>query len=129
MLRRITGVRTVRQVDPKALGWLEGRRAQTRPNFPANRDYADLNDGGERTRSCLVPGRGHTIRLVISVSSWQLRGMGTAWQGTKRRLQAEAPMGAFAADRFPLDQTAEASADENREVTRKSPKPISSLGP
>lgn len=31
-----------RHVDAKQLGWLEGRRAETRPNFPANRQYADL---------------------------------------------------------------------------------------
>ncbi len=42
MLRIIPGVARRRAVDPRLLGWLDGRRAATRPNFPANHDYVDL---------------------------------------------------------------------------------------
>jgi hypothetical protein len=42
MLTIIPGVLARRQVDPRQLGWLRGRRAETRSSFPANRDYVDL---------------------------------------------------------------------------------------
>jgi hypothetical protein len=42
MLSIIPHVVPSRVVVVKQLGWLEGRRAETRPNFPANRDYVDL---------------------------------------------------------------------------------------
>jgi hypothetical protein len=42
MLTIIPGVVVRRVIQVKELGWLEGRRAQTRYNFPANRDYIDL---------------------------------------------------------------------------------------
>ncbi len=42
MLNLVPGVIRRRAVDPTELGWLAGRRAETRPNFPANRDYVDL---------------------------------------------------------------------------------------
>jgi hypothetical protein len=42
MLTIIPNVLARRAIAVKQLGWLEGRRAETRPNFPANRDYVDL---------------------------------------------------------------------------------------
>src|SRR5260221_8627287 len=42
MLKIIPNVVACRQIDAGLLGWLEGKRAQTRANFPANRDYVDL---------------------------------------------------------------------------------------
>jgi hypothetical protein len=42
MLTIIPGVVVRRVILVKELGWLDGKRAQTRHNFPANRDYADL---------------------------------------------------------------------------------------
>lgn len=42
MLRIVPNVIRGRQIDVRQLGWLDGRRAETRPNFPANRDYVDL---------------------------------------------------------------------------------------
>ena len=42
MLTIVPGVVARRQVDPRQLGWLNGRRAETRSSFPANRDYVDL---------------------------------------------------------------------------------------
>lgn len=42
MLTLVPGVVARRQVDPRQLGWLRGRRAETRSSFPANRDYVDL---------------------------------------------------------------------------------------
>lgn len=42
MLTIVPGVIARRHVDPKQLGWLTGKRAESRPNFPANRDYIDL---------------------------------------------------------------------------------------
>jgi len=42
MLTIVHGVIQQRAVDIRELGWLTGRRAETRPNFPANRDYVDL---------------------------------------------------------------------------------------
>lgn len=42
MLTIIPNVVRRRTVDPAKLGWLDGKRAETRSNFPANRDYVDL---------------------------------------------------------------------------------------
>ena len=42
MLTIVPGVVARRLVDPRRLGWLNGRRAETRSSFPANRDYIDL---------------------------------------------------------------------------------------
>lgn len=42
MLRIIPNVIRRREIDDRQLGWLDGRRAETRRNFPANRDYVDL---------------------------------------------------------------------------------------
>lgn len=42
MLRIIPNVVRRRDIDVRRLGWLDGKRAETRHNFPANRDYVDL---------------------------------------------------------------------------------------
>jgi hypothetical protein len=42
MIRRIAEIIPERRVDPKKLGWLSGKRAETRANFPANFEYVDL---------------------------------------------------------------------------------------
>jgi hypothetical protein len=42
MLTIIPGVVVRRIIQIRELGWLDGRRARTRYNFPANRDYVDL---------------------------------------------------------------------------------------
>lgn len=42
MLRIIPNVVRRRDIDVRQLGWLDGRRAGTRRNFPANLDYVDL---------------------------------------------------------------------------------------
>jgi hypothetical protein len=46
VLRLIPNVIRRQEIDPRQLGWLAGRRAETRPNFPANRDYIDLRGFG-----------------------------------------------------------------------------------
>lgn len=42
MLKTIPGIIPSRTIDVKALGWLAGKRAVTRQNFPANFQYFDL---------------------------------------------------------------------------------------
>ena len=42
MLRIIPNVIRRREIDVRQLRWLDGKRATTRRNFPANRDYVDL---------------------------------------------------------------------------------------
>lgn len=42
MLRIIPNVIHRREIDVRQLGWLDGKRAASRRNFPANRDYVDL---------------------------------------------------------------------------------------
>ena len=42
MMRLIPNVVQNRSIDAKQLGWVAGRRAETRSNFPANFQYVDL---------------------------------------------------------------------------------------
>src|SRR4051794_26818827 len=42
MLNIVQAVVARRQVDPRRLGWIDGRRAATRSGMPANQLYVDL---------------------------------------------------------------------------------------
>lgn len=46
MIRSIRNVIPSRELDVAKLGWLSGKRAETRPNFPANFQYVDLRGFG-----------------------------------------------------------------------------------
>jgi len=42
LLRLVPNIIHAREVDPTQLGWISGKRATTRSNFPANFQYVDL---------------------------------------------------------------------------------------